>query len=159
VFYAGGPRDALSQPNARYGRDPSVIFYTHISDQYAPFYSRVINTTVRDATYVLDGLLYHESDLDIEEHHTDTEGFTDQVFGGTHLAGFRFAPRIRNIKDMKVFTIEKPSRYPNLASRIGGKINLKDIRSNWDEVLRLIASIRTGTVTASLILGKLRPSW
>jgi TnpA family transposase len=68
AFFAGGPRDALSQPNAKYGRDPSVIFYTHISDQYAPFYSRVINTTVRDATYVLDGLLYHDSDLDIASY-------------------------------------------------------------------------------------------
>ncbi|HBD1663595.1 TPA: Tn3 family transposase, partial [Escherichia coli] len=27
--------------------------------------------------YVLDGLLYHESDLRIEEHYTDTAGFTD----------------------------------------------------------------------------------
>jgi TnpA family transposase len=155
AFFAGGPRDALSQTNAKYGRDPSVIFYTHISDQYAPFYSRVINTTVRDATYVLDGLLYHDSDLDIEEHHTDTEGFTDQIFGAMHLLGFRFAPRIRNIKDVNLYTIEAPSRYPNLASQIGGKINLKDIRSHWGEVLRLVSSIKNGTVTASLILKKL----
>ncbi|EOW5929023.1 Tn3 family transposase, partial [Escherichia coli H20] len=26
---------------------------------------------------MLDGLLYHESDLRIEEHYTDTAGFTD----------------------------------------------------------------------------------
>jgi TnpA family transposase len=155
VFFAGGPKDALSQPNAKYGRDRGVAFYTHVSDQYAPFYSRVINTTVRDATHVLDGLLYHESDLDIAEHHSDTEGFTDQVFGATHLLGYRFAPRIRNMKKTKVFTMRKPSRYPNLAPIIGGKVNLKDIASNWDEVLRLMASIKTGTVTASLILKKL----
>ena len=31
-------------------------------------YTKVINATVRDATHVLDGLLYHESDLKIEEH-------------------------------------------------------------------------------------------
>jgi TnpA family transposase len=155
VFFAGGPKDALSQPNAKYGRDRGVAFYTHVSDQYAPFYSRVINTTVRDATHVLDGLLYHESDLDIVEHHTDTEGFTDQVFGATHLLGYRFAPRIRNMKKTKVFTMRKPSRYPNLATLIGGRVNVKDISSNWDEVLRLAASIRTGTVTASLILKKL----
>ena len=155
AFFAGGPRDALSQTNAKYGRDPSVIFYTHISDQYAPFYSRVINTTVRDATYVLDGLLYHDSDLDIDEHHTDTEGFTDQIFGAMHLLGYRFAPRIRNIKDVNLYTIEAASRYPSLASQIGGKINVKDIRSYWDEVLRLVTSIKSGTVTASLILKKL----
>ena len=155
VFFAGGPKDALSQPNAKYGRDRSVVFYTHVSDQYAPFYSRVINTTVRDATYVLDGLLYHESDLDLREHHTDTEGFTDQVFGATHLLGYRFAPRIRNVKKTKLFPMRRPSRYPNLAPLIGGRVSVKDIASNWDEVLRLAASIRTGTVTASLILKKL----
>jgi TnpA family transposase len=155
VFFAGGPKDALSQPNARYGRDRGVIFYTHVSDQYAPFYSKVINTTVRDATHVLDGLLYHESDLDLREHHSDTEGFTDQIFGATHLLGYRFAPRIRNIKKTKLFTVRKPSRYPNLAPLVGGRVNLRDIRANWDEVLRLMASIKTGTVTASLILKKL----
>jgi hypothetical protein len=36
---------------------------THISDQYAPFSTKVVNVGVRDSTYVLDGLLYHESDL------------------------------------------------------------------------------------------------
>lgn len=155
VFFAGGPRDALSQPNAKYGRGPSVIFYTHISDQYAPFYSQVVNTTVRDATYVLDGLLYHESDLEIQEHSTDTEGFTDQIFGACYLLGYRFVPRIRNIKDMNLYSIEKPSRYKDLASRMGGKINMRIISSQWDELSRLMGSIKTGSVTASLILRKL----
>lgn len=36
--------------------------------------TRLVNVGVRDATYVLDGLLYHESDLQIEEHYTDTAG-------------------------------------------------------------------------------------
>lgn len=72
---------------------------THISDQYAPFSSKVVNVGVRDSTYVLDGLLHHESDLRIEEHYTDTAGFTDHVFALMHLLGFRFAPRIRDLSD------------------------------------------------------------
>jgi TnpA family transposase len=60
-----------------------------------PFHTKVINLGARDATYVLDGLLYHESDLRIKEHYTDTAGFTDHVFALMHLLGFRFAPRIR----------------------------------------------------------------
>jgi TnpA family transposase len=40
-----------------------------------------------DATYMLDGLLYHESDLRIEECYTDTAGFTDHVFALMHLVG------------------------------------------------------------------------
>ena len=38
---------------------------------------------------------------------------------------------------------------------IGGTINSKHINSHWDEILRLAASIRQGTVTASLMLRKL----
>ena|GEM_PF-5154757 len=34
---------------------------------------------------VLNSLLYHESDLRIEEHYTDTAGFTDHVFALMHL--------------------------------------------------------------------------
>jgi TnpA family transposase len=131
------------------------MFYTHVSDQYSPFYTKVINTGVRDATHVLDGLLYHESDLEIEEHYTDSEGFTDQVFGTCHRLGFRFALRIRDLGDKRLHTIEKPSRYPKLISLIGGTIKTKDIASSWDEVLRLLSSIRLGTVNASLILSKL----
>ena len=154
-YRAGGHKDFTSQVNARYGREPGVMFYTHVSDQYAPFYTKVINTTVRDATHVLDGLLYHESDLQIEEYYTDSEGYTDQIFGASHGLGFFFAPRIRDIKDKRLHILDKPSRYPKLATLIGGRINVKVIRDNWDEVLRLLSSIRLGTVSASMILGKL----
>ncbi|QOH60464.1 hypothetical protein DI243_03130 [Paenibacillus polymyxa] len=37
---------------------------------------------------VSNGLLHHETDLAIEVHYTDTAGYTDQVFGLTHLLGF-----------------------------------------------------------------------
>ena len=70
-FRAGGTGEAAGEVNARYGNEPGVTFYTHISDQYAPFYTKLISATVRDATHVLDGLLYHESELQIEEHYTD----------------------------------------------------------------------------------------
>ena len=35
------------------------------------------------------------------------------------------------------------------------RLNIKHIRAHWDEILRLAASIKQGTVTASLMLRKL----
>ena len=161
-FRAGGMGQAAGHLNARYGNEPGVTFYTHISDQFAPFHTKVINAAVRDATYVLDGLLYHESDLRIEEHYTDTAGFTDHVFGLMPLLGFRFAPRIRDLKDKNLYVPPAPgnaktyaSAYPTLEGLIGDCINVKHIRTHWDEILRLAASIKQGTVTASLMLRKL----
>ena len=154
-FKAGGRGQFAGQMNPRYGSEPGVQFYTHVSDQYAPFHTKVINATVRDATHVLDGLLYHESDLRIEEHYTDTTGFTDHVFALMHLLGFRFAPRIRDLADKRLYIHGDAKRYPTLARLIGGSVNVKRIRAHWDAILRLAASIQQGTVTASLMLRKL----
>ena len=154
-FKAGGRGQFAGQMNPKYGSEPGVQFYTHVSDQYAPFHTKVINATVRDATHVLDGLLYHESDLRIEEHYTDTTGFTNHVFALMHLLGFRFAPRIRDLGDKRLYIHGNPTRYPTLAGLIGGSVNVKRIRTHWDDILRLAASIQQGTVTASLMLRKL----
>jgi len=154
-FKTGGRGQFAGQVNLKYGQEPGVQFYTHISDQYAPFHTKVINATVRDSTHVLDGLLYHESELHIEEHYTDTAGFTDHVFALMHLLGFRFAPRIRDLADKRLYVYSDAKHYPTLSSLIGGSINIKHVRSHWDDILRLAASIKQGSVTASLMLRKL----
>ena len=154
-FATGSYAQRTGNINPKYGSSPGVQFYTHISDQYAPFHTKVINVGVRDATYVLDGLLYHESELQIEEHYTDTSGFTDHVFALMQLLGFKFAPRIRDLNDKKLFIPETSTSYSALSEHIGGTINSKKIIQNWDEILRLAASIKNGTVTASLIVKKI----
>ena len=154
-FKTGGQGKFSGQVNLKYGYKPGAQLYPHISDQYSPYHVQMISAGIRDSTHVLDGLLHHESDLKIEEHYTDTAGFTDHVFALMHLLGFRFAPRIRDLNDKRIFIIGDPSEYPKLAPMIGRQINVKLIKTHWDEILRLATSIKLGTVTASLMLGKL----
>ncbi|WNV03390.1 Tn3 family transposase [Candidatus Methylospira mobilis] len=154
-FRTGSKAESTGHINPKYGSSPGRTFYTHISDQYAPFHTKVVNVGLRDSTYVLDGLLYHESDLRIEEHYTDTAGFTDHVFALMHLLGFRFAPRIRDLGDTKLYIPKDDAAYDALKPMIGGTLNIKHIRAHWDEILRLATSIKQGTVTASLMLRKL----
>lgn len=154
-FKAGSKAESTGHINPKYGSEPGRLFYTHISDQYAPFHTKVVNVGVRDSTYVLDGLLYHESDLRIEEHYTDTAGFTDHVFALMHLLGFRFAPRIRDLGDTRLYVPKSDTAYDALKPMIGGTLNIKHVRAHWNEILRLAVSIKQGTVTASLMLRKL----
>jgi TnpA family transposase len=77
------------------------------------------------------------------------------VFGLCAALGFRFAPRIRDLADKRLHPFEKASTYPALEPLIGERINVRQIESQWDELLRLATSIRQGTVTASLVLRKL----
>lgn len=156
-FRAGGRAGASGSINAKYGIDPGAVIYTHVSGHYGPFYTRVISATMSEAPYVLDGLHHHahQTDLRIAEHYTDTAGATDHVFGLCHLLGYRFAPRIKDLKDRKLYTVEKPANWPLLAPLIGDTVETAAILRQWAELMRLKASIEAGAVVPSVILRKL----
>jgi len=128
-----------------------------VNGHYGPFYTRVISATMSEAPYVLDGLHHHarQTDLRIVEHYTDTAGATDHVFGLCHLLGYRFAPRIKDLKDRKLYTVDKPATWPLLAPLIGDTVETAAILGQWTELMRLKASIETGAVVPSVILRKL----
>jgi TnpA family transposase len=88
------PRRVLQQTYSTRFSDFALEFYTFVADNYAPFYSLPIECTDRDAAFVLDGLLYNESELEIEEHYTDTHGYTEINFAAFAMLGLRFCPRI-----------------------------------------------------------------
>lgn len=156
-FRAAGRAGLGGAVNAKYGIDPGVVVYTHVSGRYDPFHTRVLSATMSEAPYVLDGLHHHahQTDLRIAEHYTDTAGATDHVFGLCHLLGYRFAPRIKDLKDRKLYTTDKPSAYPLLEPLIGDTVESAAIASQWGELLRLKASIEAGVVVPSVILRKL----
>ena len=137
-FRAGGRGGASGSVNAKYSIDPGFVVYTHVSGHYGPFYTRVIAATVSEAPYVLDGLMHHvhQTDLRIREHYTDTAGATDHVFGLCCLLGFLFAPRIKDLKERKLYTIEKPSTYPLLEPLIGEAIDPAAVIEQWNELMR-----------------------
>ena len=151
---AGFGRDA-SDLNAHYSQKPGFKIYTHLSDRYGPFFTKVIAATASEALHVLDALLYHQSEVTVRRHHTDGGGDSDHVFALCAMLGFQFAPRIPDLKHRRLYSFDKPSAYPALEPMIAGRINVALIRAHWSEILRVVASIRTGTVTASLIMRQL----
>ena len=115
----------------------------------------MIAATASEAPHVLDGLLYHQTGLQIVEHYTDTGGATDHVFGLCALLGFRFAPRLRDIKDRRLYVLPGQAVPAVLQPLTGGAVNAGHIEAHWDELLRMATSIRAGTVAASAMLKRL----
>jgi TnpA family transposase len=154
-FPAGWRGQGSGEINAKYGIDPGMLFYTHISDQYGPFHGKIISATLGEAPHVLDGLLHHGTVLNVKEHYTDTGGANDHVFALCHLLGFRFVPRLRDFQDYRLGTIEKATVYKGIESLFGRPIRIDVIREHWEEIIRLAASIKTGAVAPSVILKKI----
>ena len=154
-FRAGGRGEALGDINARHGNEPGVAFYTHISDQFGPFHTKVIAATASEAPHVLDGLLQHQTGLQITEHYTDTGGATDQVFGLLTLLEYRFAPRLRDLKDRKLYAFRGQAIPDALGAMVGGTIDVDHLAAHWDEALRLAVSVGSGHASASGMLQRL----
>jgi TnpA family transposase len=154
-FQAGGRGEAIGAVNARHSNEPGVAFYTHISDQFGPFHTKVIAATASEAPHVLDKLLSHHTGLQIIEHYTDTGGATDHVFGLCALLGLRFAPRLRDFKDRRFYILPGQEVPAILQPFVGGTVNASHVEAHWDEVLRMATSIRAGTVAASAVLRRL----
>ncbi len=64
-----------------------MTLYSWTSDQFSQYGTKVIPPTVRDATYVLDGILGNETELPLFEHTVDTSGFTEAVFPSSPGSG------------------------------------------------------------------------
>jgi TnpA family transposase len=149
----------VSSPNALYNAryfhfERGVTIVTHAADIWMPF-DPVIPGDANEALHVIDALCHHETDFDIQEHYTDTGGYTYHVFALCHLLGFRFSPRIRNVTDQYLFTVEPVTPPDAIAHLLKEPVDCELIRRNWDTLCRLAASIRHGKVSASLIMRKL----
>lgn len=67
----------------------------------------------------------------------------------THLFGFKFAPRLRDLSDSKLYVIGKPNDFPKFENFLRGQIDMKVIRENYDD--RYIDNARTGEAVHFLL--------
>ncbi len=155
-FFRSGKRGGTAGDfNARYGVDPGFSFYTHVSDQHAPYHVKVISAATHEAPYVLDGLLHHASALAIDTHFTDTGGASEHIFALCRMLGFRFCPRLRDFPDRRFASFEPASYYFAIKPLMGRRVKTDVIKAHWDEIVRLVASLKAGTVQPSVMLRKL----
>ena len=152
------PHKVLQQTFSTRFSDYALEFYSFIADNYAPFYSTPIECTDRDAAFVLDGLLYNESDLELEEHYTDTHGYTEINFAAFAMLGRRFCPRIRSVRHQRLYRIDRDRDYgilTDLVARADHTIDIEVIQGQWERMGQFYSSLATGHTTASVALQRL----
>jgi TnpA family transposase len=131
-----------------------ITLVTHAADIWMPFFPQVIEDT-REALYIIDALLHHQTDLNLTEHHTDTAGATYHVFALCRLLGIQFTPRIRDITQKYLYAVEETNVDKALKPLFKGVIDSQLLASEWDRARHFGASIRHGTAPASVLMRKL----
>jgi TnpA family transposase len=138
------------------GQNMRVTSYSFIDHRNLLWYSTVFSPSEREAHYAIDGLM-HNDVVKSDIHSTDTHGYSELIFGVTHLLGISFAPRIKNFKKQHLYSFEKVSVLKALGYKIlpAGRIDLNLIAELWDDILRFVATIRLKMVTASQLFRRL----
>jgi len=138
-----------------FGQGQGVSAYTFVDERHFLWHSLVISAADRESAYVIDGLMRNDvvkSDI----HSTDTHGYTETIFGITHLLGFSFAPRIKGIGKQTLYIFRPKNRAdPDWKIAPDKTVNADLIRENWDDLLRLVATIKLKENTASDIFRRL----
>lgn len=138
--------------------DRALTVYTHVSDQHSAFASRAISCALREALYVLDGLLENDPILRPEDHTTDTHGATEQLFGLCFLLGLSFMPRLRDLADQQLYRPDADVSYGALDVLFRASVDTELVREQWDPLVRLAASLQHRTAPAHVVLQRLAAS-
>jgi TnpA family transposase len=152
-FYV--PVDILAADYSHLLHGRGVTLYAHTTDNALRLHQQPIPCRLREATFALDGLLEHDTELDPRTVYTDTHGYTEVVMATAALLGFALAPRIARLHEQTLYKLDRSRRYPHLDPILDGTVKAHMVRRAWDEVVRVVASIHARTASASLILHRL----
>jgi TnpA family transposase len=152
---------AVDSLNANYsfkylGKEKGVSVITFIDMRDLIWHSTVISSAEREAAYVIDGLM-HNDVIKSDVHSTDTHGYSEIIFGATFLLGFEFAPRIRGVGRQRLYAFKPRQHYEALGYKLLPARLVREplVASQWDDVLRFIATIRLKVTTASQLFKRL----
>jgi Tn3 transposase DDE domain len=82
-----------------------------MADTYTVFAHKLIPGTQRDSLHVLDGLLANQTGIQPEMGSTDTAGASEIVFALAWTLGYRWAPRLADLPDPRLWRIDREARY------------------------------------------------
>lgn len=153
---------AIPTINARhspkyFGLHKGIVAYTLVANQI-PVNARIIGAHEHESHYVFDLLFNNTTAVQPLVHSTDTHGTNEVNFALLHIFGYQFAPRYRNIHEKvrtSLYGFQHPRHYTDGTLRPIRKLNTELIVAEWDNLLRIFASLAVKTTTQSIIVRKL----
>jgi len=142
-------RSIDARPNPKYfGRRRGATWLNLLNDQAVGLAGMVVSGTPRDSLNVIDLIYRQEGGRRPEVIVTDTGSYSDIVFGLLRLLGFDYRPQLADLPDAKLWRIDPGADYGPLAAAARGRIDLGRVRQHWPDLVRIVASIHTGAVSA-----------
>ena len=143
----------LTEWHARY-RGPGVMIYWHVERKALCVYSQLKSCSSSEVAAMIEGVVRHETTMEIEANMVDTHGQSEIGFAFSELLGFRLLPRLKRIGAQRLYLPEagQGDRWSQLAPVTSRTIDWDLIAAHYDQMIRYTTAIRTGTADAESIL-------
>lgn len=164
-----------------FGKEKGIVVYSFTAEHGPVFYTLSFSAGDYEAWYIIDGLLHFqtvfpytikkkeiprivdtESSQELEEvpnhmHSTDQHGINYINSAICFFLGIEFQPRFKQIHKVKLFGIEgmKIQQQTDYQINAGNNINTAIIEEQWDNILRLMVTIKLKHTTPSVLLKRL----
>ncbi len=117
-------------------------------------YSQLKSCSSSEVSAMIEGLLRHCTDMEIEKNYVDSHGQSEVAFAFCHLLGFQLMPRLKAINTQKLYRpdIGISDAFPSLQPILSRPINWDLIRQQYDQMVKYATALRLGTAETEAIL-------
>ena len=146
-------QNLMTEWHIRY-RGRGVMIYWHVEKKSACIYSQLKSCSSSEVSAMIEGLLKHCTDMEIEKNFVDSHGQSEVAFAFCHLLGFRLMPRLKAINKQKLYRpdVGISDLFPNLQLILTRPINWGLIKQQYDQMVKYATALRLGTAETEAIL-------
>lgn len=142
----------MTEWHQRYG-GPGVMIYWHVERRSTCIYSQLKSCSSSEVAAMIEGLLRHCTDADIDTSYVDTHGASVVGFAFTELLGFRLLPRLKNIGTIRLYRPDDTgTAYAQLGPVLTRPIRWDLIAQQYDQMVKYATALRLGTAESETIL-------
>ncbi|MFJ1930471.1 MULTISPECIES: Tn3 family transposase [unclassified Streptomyces] len=142
----------MTEYHARYGGN-GVMIYWHVERKNVCIYSQLKSCSSSEVAAMIEGLLRHCTDAEIESNYVDTHGASVVGFAFTELLNFRLLPRLKNIGSIRLYRPDDtPPGWPALGASLTRPIRWELIAQQYDQMVKYATALRLGTAEAEQVL-------
>jgi TnpA family transposase len=146
-------QNLMAEWHVRYqGR--GVMIYWHMERQATCIYSQLKRCSSSEVSAMIEGVLRHCTDMNIQRHYVDSHGQSEVAFAFCHLLGFELAPRLKAIARQKLYLPDAELRglLENLSPILRRVIDWALIERQYDEMIKYTAALQHRTADPEAIL-------
>jgi len=144
----------MTEWHQRY-RGPGVMIYWHVERKSVCIYSQIKSCSASEVAAMIEGVLRHCTDMEVDRQYTDTHGASIVGFAFAHMLDFKLMPRLKNIGRARLYrpAAGEDANWPALAPVLSGKtIDWDLIAQQYDQIVKYTTALRLGTAEAEQVL-------